>query len=222
MAWPLFSPDVRVRGVGGHPHIPFAPYPAFSAGGLLSSRHHGCLLARSPLWVLVTPLPVSNHQPGFSPAQAASRGPAQNSPKFPPFSPSVSFSLFIHSTVNVQGVPGTVRGTREPAVGKTGKVPASGCPGSGGGDRQASVGSLHICYGGRRYGERLAGQGHVCENGRERCLSTSWPGKVSLVGTRSRALIGGVEEREQPRGQLGGGGPGRRTELTQGVLKGQE
>ena len=33
---------------------------------------------------------------------------------------------------------------------------------------------------------------------------------------------GVVEEREQPRGQLGSGGPGRGTEPTQGVPKGQE
>ena len=61
----------------------------------------------------------------------------------------------------------------------------------------------------------------MCENGREMPFNIV-ARKGSLAGTRSRALIGRVEEREQPCGQLGGGGPGRRTELTQGVPKGQE
>ena len=95
-------------------------------------------------------------------------------------------------------MPGTVRGTREPAVGKTGKVPASRCPGSGGGDRQASIGSLHICYRGRCYGERLAGQGHVCENGRE--MPFNIVAREGLAGgDMEQSPDGGVvEEREQP------------------------
>ena len=120
-------------------------------------------------------------------------------------------------------MPGTVRGTRELAVGKTEKVPASGCSGSGGGDRQSSIGSRHLCYRGWRYGERLAGQGHVCEKGREGCPSHRGQGtRVLTGGDTEQSPELGVGEREQLRGQLGSRGPGRGTERTQGVPKGQE
>lgn len=62
----------------------------------------------------------------------------------------------------------------------------------------------------------------MCENGRE--MPFNIVAREGLAGgDMEQSPDGGVvEEREQPRGQLGSGGPGRGTEPTQGVPKGQE
>lgn len=201
--------------------MPFCP-PCIQCWRPVASRHHG---PRAPPWVpscpglpsvLVTPSLFLITSQG-SPAQAASRGlPRTAQVPTSPFGLLFSVHLFNRG---VSDVPGTVRGSREPAVCTwPGKVLPPGSLALGG-DRQASAGSLHICNGTALWGK--AGGAGACaqENGRERYLQHCgewkracwWAHEQSLI----RGGVGGVEEAS--RAAEGGGSRQRTEEPTQDV-----